>query len=153
MTEHSIRMEILDLLARGKISIDDAVLILQTGQQKDNSARSDVEDNAAPVPIVSMESEAAAEEQDEYGNDAVAAKGVRWLRISVSDSDSGKNKVRINLPVGMIKFGLGMARLLVPNELESGLADIDSVFTESEGGMLIDVQDDENREHVQIYFE
>ena len=79
-----------------------------------------------------------------------AATRPSWLRVRVSDMKTGKNKVTVNVPMRLVRFGLSVGSRFAP-ELE-GLDwnEIDS-YLSVEKGMLVDVQDEEDGEHVQIF--
>jgi hypothetical protein len=133
------RKEILQLLADGKINADEAAELLTTRTQDV------VEEPAAPPPPKYSESPFSPAE-------TAAANGQkpRWLHIRVGDLESGKSKVTVNIPLRMVKFGLQMGRRFAP-ELEGvDWDDLSRVMTE-EQGVLVDVQDAEDGEHVQIY--
>ena len=130
------RKEILQLLADGKINADEAAELL--------SARSQavVEEPAAPPAPKFAESPA----QKAVTN----GQKPSWLHIRVGDLESGKSKVTVNIPLRMVKFGLQMGRRFAPELDGVDWDDLSRVMTE-EQGVLVDVQDTEDGEHVQIY--
>ena len=64
--------------------------------------------------------------------------------------DSGKSKVSVNLPLSLVDAGMSIAANFAP-----GIADTDIMDAIRTGltGKVIDVIDDEDREHVEIFIE
>ena len=175
MSEAETREEILDLLARGKISIDDAVGLLDhSSGQLDSSVsdeplyKAEMEQgfDAAEVVKIKVYDEMATEknlakEKDIQFNDMMQSeiknsdnsKQPRWLRVQVINSETGKNKVTVNVPFAMVKFGLGIAQVFSPEMKGVDLNEIGELFANADAGLLVDVQDDDSNEHVKIFFE
>jgi hypothetical protein len=163
MTREETRKEILELLARGKITIDEAVALLD--QTSGTVPASGSEADAEPLKVdIAGGSEGQKETvlKPETGLDIeeiaspVENKPVReprWLRIQVSALDSGKSKVNVNVPFGMVKWGLGMAQLFAPVELGENLDQISAMMAEADAGLLVDVMDEDSNDHVRIYVE
>jgi hypothetical protein len=81
---------------------------------------------------------------------SVAPQRRRHLRIRVSDSGTGKAKVNLVLPFGLVDAGLGIAKRLAPDRLaETGA--IRDALASGGTGTLLDV--DENGERVEIIVE
>lgn len=160
MNREETRKEVLELLARGKIDIDEAVALLD--QTASFSAESPG-DGEAPLKVeidVDIEKETASKTDLQLEIEDIptpvmkpAGKDPRWLRIFVGDLETGKSKVKVNVPFGMVKFGLGMAQIFAPQEYSANLDQIGTMMAESESGLLVDVQDAESNEHVRIYLE
>ena len=76
--------------------------------------------------------------------------GARWLRIRVTDTVTGRAKATVNLPIGMVNAGLNIASQYAP-----GIAFDDLVEAINAGaeGKIIDVVDEQDGEHVEIYIE
>jgi hypothetical protein len=78
----------------------------------------------------------------------------RWLKIRVRDLESGRNKVSVTLPLGLVNFGLGIARRFgadLDEEFDS--KELWQMLKEGQRGVLIDVEDEEDNEQVQIYLD
>lgn len=79
--------------------------------------------------------------------------GLRWLHIEVTDSSRRRDRVRVNVPVGLVRAGVWMgskfAKNMPPTLWESILDAIDN----DEIGTLVEVDDFENGEHVRIYID
>lgn len=74
----------------------------------------------------------------------------RWLRVRVTDMATGKAKASVNLPLGLVDFGLNIASQYAP-----GIAFDELVEAINAGaqGKIIDVYDEEDGEHVEIIIE
>ncbi|RPI32785.1 MAG: hypothetical protein EHM70_08035 [Chloroflexota bacterium] len=76
-----------------------------------------------------------------------------WLRVRVTDMATGRTKVNVNLPLGLMDAGLRIGAQYAP-EL-SGL-DLERLTTEiraGASGKIIDVIDEQDGEHVEIFIE
>ena len=86
---------------------------------------------------------------------AYPAKSVmEELRALVADklkTIAGVGKVTVNIPVRLMKAGLGLGRRLTPTAGGIDWDELQAMLTDGREGMLIEVQDEESGEHVQIY--
>ena len=126
------RKEILELLAKGKITADEAADLLT----KAPSATA----VAAPEPPAPPKAKEAA-----------SGGKPSWLHVRVKDASSGKNKVTVNVPLGMLKFGLKIGGRFSPELNGLEWDEIQEMMDEMDSGLLVDVQDDEGGEHVQVF--
>ena len=168
MSEKESREEVLDLLARGKISIDEAVDLLDRSAADAGPATADEPlykaemdqgfdgEDVAKIKI-SEEFGFADQPETEDMSTSIKQKGnsqqPRWLRVQVLNSETGKSKVTVNVPFAMVKFGLGVARVFSPEMKGVDLDEVGELFNNAEPGILVDVQDDESNEHVKVFFE
>jgi hypothetical protein len=77
----------------------------------------------------------------------------RWLRVRVTDRATGKLKVNVNIPVGLIDVGLKMGARFAPDM--NGL-DLNAIQAAIKGGMqgrIIEVDDEADDERVEIFVE
>ena len=77
----------------------------------------------------------------------------RYMRVRVTDSFSGKTKVSVNLPLGLIDAGLSIASNFMPGMDELTKDNISEAINTGMTGKIVDVQDDEDGEHIEIYIE
>jgi len=78
----------------------------------------------------------------------------RWLRVRVTDLKSGKRKVNVNIPLSLVDVGLKMGAKFSPVGLEGfNLNQIMAAVKAGDIGKIIDVEDEEDGEHVEIYVE
>jgi len=74
----------------------------------------------------------------------------RWLRVRVTDTASGKAKATVNLPLGLVDAGLNIASQYAPGVAFDELVEAINAGAE---GKIIDVMDEEDGEHIEIYIE
>jgi hypothetical protein len=132
------RFEILQLLADGKITADEAAEILSA------SPKVEIEKPTPPKAPENVQTEPVEKSAVSNG------RKPKWLHVQVNDLESGKSKVQVNIPLRMVKFGLGMGRRFAPELDGVDWDDLTRVVTEEEG-VLVDVQDAEDGEHVRIF--
>jgi hypothetical protein len=81
---------------------------------------------------------------------ARGAAGARWLRVRVTDVITGKPKATVNLPMGLVDAGLNIAAQYAPGIAFDELLQAINAGAE---GKIIDVVDEEDGEHVEIFIE
>lgn len=128
------RQEILDLLAKGKITADEAAEML-------NAVQSETADYP---PAVEKQTDPAAEP-------TTSGKQPSWFRVRVRNLETGQNKVSVNIPLPMLKFGLKLGRYFSPELDGMDFNELTGLMAEMGTGMLVDVQDEEDNEHVQVF--
>lgn len=134
------RQEILELLGKGKITaVEAAEMLAAVGREK----APEPEPVKAEIPV-EEEAVTTATIKKSNGGDP------QWLRIRVRNLQTGKNKVSVNLPLGMFRFGLGMAQKFSGGFIDFNLDDMLATMQHQGDGVLVDVQDEEGNEHVQI---
>jgi len=80
-------------------------------------------------------------------------KSGKYFRVRVTDSESGKTRVNIRLPIGLVGAGLKMGMKFSP-EIEGIDADtLHTFLTNGEIGQIVDVFDEEDGEHVEVFIE
>ena len=79
--------------------------------------------------------------------------GEHAFHVRVRNLETGQNKVTVNIPLRMLKFGLKLGSRFSP-ELEGiNLNEMTEMMGGMESGMLVEVQDEEGNEHVQVYID
>ena len=79
-----------------------------------------------------------------------ASGGARWVRVRVTDTVTGKSKATVSLPIGLIDAGLNIASKYTPHVAFDELVEVINSGAE---GKIIDVYDEEDEEHVEIFIE
>jgi hypothetical protein len=122
------RMKILKMIEEGKINAEEGAKLL--------AALADSRRTPPPLSAASL-----------------AGGPARWLRIRVTDSVTGKTKVNVNLPMGLVDVGLKIGARFAP-EIDSEQMDaINQALKSGLSGKIIDVTDEEDGEHVEIFVE
>jgi hypothetical protein len=138
------RREILEMVASGKMSADEASTLLQD----DGPAKDPV---VPPVEqVIPVEEERPEPAKKAAESSAPALRG-RWLHIHVSDLKSGNRRVSVNVPLGLVRAGLALGGSVVPELRRFDWNDITAALLDEQGGMIVEVKDEEDGEHVQIF--
>lgn len=78
----------------------------------------------------------------------------RWLRVRVTDLKSGKRKVNVNIPLSLVDIGLKMGAKFSPVGMEGlNMERIMTAVKSGGTGKIVDVEDQEDGEHVEVYVE
>jgi hypothetical protein len=124
MASSEERLKILQMIQEGKISARDGAKLLEALNK--GAGRS------AFVP------------RTPGGDEA------RYIRVRVTNMNTGKTKVSVNLPLSLVDAGMNIAANFAPGVAQADLAEaIRAGLT----GKVIDVIDEEDREHVEIFIE
>ena len=123
------RMQILKMLEDGKISAGDAAKLL-----------------------AALDTGAKKEEKGVRVSGA-GAQTARWLRIRVTDERSGKQKVSVNVPMGLVSVAMKMGAKFAPEMSDINMEEIVEAIQSGAQGKIVDVQDDEGGERVEIFVE
>ncbi len=128
-------------MSQGKISAAEAAEMLSTPAAE----------TAVPAKeqVIEIEEETAVPEKEP----ATAGSTPSWFKVRVRNLDTGKNKVSVNIPIRMFKFGLKIGRKFTDELDDLNWNEIDGMMKNMQTGMIVEVQDEESNEHVQVYFE
>jgi SHOCT-like domain len=85
--------------------------------------------------------------------DMVEPNKSRWLRVRVTDRATGKSKVNVNIPAGLLDVGLKMGARFAPNTAGMDLQAVQAAMKEGMQGKIVDVDDEEHNERVEIFLE
>ena len=116
------------MIQDGKITADEGARLIQALDLQKSPAR------ATPPP-----GEAKAQ--------------ARWFRVMVTDTNTGKTRVNVRLPVSVLHAGMKMGARFSP-EIQGLDRDMLVQFINSgEVGKVVDVVDAEDGEHVEVFIE
>lgn len=77
-----------------------------------------------------------------------------WLYVRVTDMRSGKRKVNVKIPLGLVDVGLKMGAKFSPVGIEGlDLNQILAAIKAGSSGKIVDVEDERDGEHVEVYIE
>lgn len=77
----------------------------------------------------------------------------RWFRVRVTDMHTGKNKVNVNIPMGLVSVGMKLGARFAPQMEGMALDQIGDMIRSGATGKLIEVEDIEDGERVEIFVE
>jgi hypothetical protein len=80
-----------------------------------------------------------------------SAPSPRWFHVRVTDLHTGKGKVNVNVPMSLIHAGMRMGAKVAPEVAGIGFDELVAAVQEGTSGKIIDVEDEEEGEHVEIY--
>jgi hypothetical protein len=87
------------------------------------------------------------------GSSVAADRRSSWLRVRVTDVLTGRAKVNVNLPLGLIDAGLKIGAQYAPQLEGFDVENLISQVKSGTSGKIIDVIDEEDGEHVEIFIE
>ncbi len=122
------RMRVLKMIEEGKISAKEGARLLGALGRSDEQAR---------------RQRGTAEAGGEGGG--------RWLRLRVSDTRSGKTRVNLTIPIGLVNMGLAVGARFVPDVAELDVEEIRDALRSGLNGKILEVHDEE--ELVEIFVE
>ncbi len=78
----------------------------------------------------------------------------KWFRVRVTDLKTGRKKVNVNIPLGLVDVGLKMGAKFAP----AGVTGLDmnqimTVIRNGGQGKVVDVEDEEDGEHVEVFID
>jgi hypothetical protein len=117
------RMQILRMLEARQISADEAAKLL------------------------------AALDASAAGTGSTESDQAKWFRVRVTDTQTGRSKVNVNIPMNLVNLGLKIGARFAP---DMGRLDVDEVITAIRSGAqgrIVDVEDNEGGERVEIFVE
>ena len=119
------RMQILKMIEEGKISASDGADLLRA---------LDLDSKPPTMPLR-------------------GASTPRWFRVRVTDVATGKTKVNVNIPMGLVNVGIKMGARFAPEMDSVNYDDIMEAIRSGQQGKIIDITDEEDGEHVEIFVE
>lgn len=79
--------------------------------------------------------------------------GPRWLRIRVTDVRSGRSKASVQIPLALVDAGMKIGAHFAPEVEGVDMSNVMDAVRSGMMGKIIDVTDEEDGEHVEIYVE
>ncbi len=92
----------------------------------------------------------ALEKSKKRHEEGPASRG-RWLRVRVTDLASGKVKVNVNVPMGLVDVATRMGARFTPKTASVDPQELLEAIRSGNTGKVIDVEDQEDGERVEIY--
>lgn len=130
------RLKILNLLQEGKVTAAEAARLLEALETATSSK---------PAPRVPTGPNAPGP--------SGPIGGGRWLRVRVTDTNSGKTRVNVRLPLNLVGSGIRMGMKFAPEIEGLDANDLMEWISSGEMGQIVDVHDEEDGEHVEVFIE
>lgn len=125
MASSEERMKILKMIEEGKLSAEEGTKLL--------AALSDKRVPTPPRPP--------------------GMGGARWLRIRVTDVRTGRSKASVQIPLALVDAGMKIGAHFAPEVEGVDMSNVMEAVRSGMTGKIIDVTDEEDGEHVEIYVE
>jgi hypothetical protein len=77
----------------------------------------------------------------------------RWFRVRVTDTATGRTKVNVNLPMGLVNVGLKMSARFAPELDQEQMGAIAEALKTGMTGKVLDVIDEDDSEHIEVFIE
>ncbi len=131
MANSEERMRILKMIEDGTISAEDGIRLMDSIDQSQKKA-----------PLTnSITAEGDLE------------RSARFFRVRVTDSESGKTRVNVRLPISVINAGFKMGARFSPSIQGLETKELMAFIRSGTIGRIIDVYDDQDGEHVEVFLE
>ncbi len=124
MTTAEERMRILQMIQEGKITAEEGARLLQALSKG----------RPAPPP-------------------PPPARDPRMLRVRITDLNTGKTKVNVNIPMSLVNVGIKLGARFTPSSTDIDYDEIVEAIKAGASGRLVDVEDLESGEHVEVWVE
>jgi hypothetical protein len=150
----SEKLHILEMIDSGELSVQDALRMMSETKFPETES---VVPETSDVELSDAETQAQVPPTHEpLRGDPEGAS--RWLRVRVSDMATGANRVSVNLPLGLMRWGLAVGSRFVPDlhqvdmdsmlsELDAALLDLDQISN----GRIVEVEDEGANQRVEIF--
>jgi hypothetical protein len=148
MASSEERMMILRMVEEGKITPEEgARLLAAMGERQAEPEMAGAAFGAAGDAPQS--DSAGATYTGTFANFGDSSLNGRMFRVRVSNGMTGAQKVNVNIPLGLVEFGL---RFIPPNAKVNAQS-IREAINSGVRGRIVDVQDSEKGDHVEIFIE
>jgi hypothetical protein len=150
------RLSILRMIEDGKISAEEGISLLNAlgrgAQIPLEEAPMRPEPPQAPEPPEAPlpPDEPAFERSMESGGNGGKP---HWFKVRVTDTNTGKAKASVTIPLGLMDWGLRFGAQFAPRVGDTDLRELNEILRAGGQGKIIDVIDEEDGEHVEIYIE
>lgn len=124
------RMRILKLIQEGKITAEEGAKLLSA-----------------------LSSSAGKPKKTRTAVTGSTGKQARWFRVRVTDMSSGKTKTSVNIPLGLMEWGLQIGAQYAPDLGGLDTEQLMDMLQSGAMGKIVDVIDEEDGEHVEIFIE
>lgn len=136
MTTSEERMRILKMIHDGKITAEEGAHLIQALDTQKTPATAGTGRMTPPA-------------LDGRGG----SKAARWFRVRVTDTNTGKTRVNVRLPVSLLHAGMKMGARFSPEVEGLDMDQLTQFINSGEVGKVVDVIDDEDGEHVEVFIE
>ena len=119
------RLQILKMIEEGKISAAEGAELLRALEQESGRSSEPLKGASAP----------------------------RWFRVRVTDTNTGRNKVNVNIPMGLVNVGIKMGARFAPDVEGFDFNELIQAVRSGQQGKVVDVFNTEEGERIEIFVE
>jgi hypothetical protein len=83
----------------------------------------------------------------------LSASGAKWLRVRVTEVATGRSKATVQIPLSLMEAGMKIGAHFAPEIDGVNMDQLMEALRAGMTGKIIDVVDDEDGEHVEIFVE
>lgn len=119
------RLQILKMIEEGKISAAEGADLLRALEQDSGRPSEPLKGASAP----------------------------RWFRVRVTDTKTGRNKVNVNIPMGLVNVGIKMGARFAPDVEGFDFNQLIQAVRSGQQGKVVDLFNTEEGERIEIFVE
>ena len=116
------RARILQMVSEGKITAEEGAKLLQALGTAQSSSKS-----------------------------TTRSGGARWFRVRVTDIETGRVKVNVNLPLSLVNVATKMGARFSPEIEDLNWNELMDTIQEGASGKIVEVEDDQGNERVEVF--
>lgn len=135
MSTSEERLKILKMVQEGKLTAEEAVKIIEALDTLPEKA------GGLPVP------------PEPPAPPSASRSAPKYLHVRVTDTNTGKVRVNVRLPLTVISAGLKMGAKFSPEVQGLDMEQLMGFIKSGETGQVVDVLDEEDGEHVEVFVE
>jgi hypothetical protein len=126
------RIKVLRMIQEGKVTASEGLKLLEALEEgkKNPQGRSAVPEKAI-----------------------VQGPGARWFRVRVTDTNTGRVRVNIRLPITVVTTGFKLGARFSPEVEGLDMTMLMDSIRSGETGQIVDVYDEQDGEHVEVFLE
>ncbi len=127
------RLKILKMIQEGKITAEQGMKLLEAlGQMSKSGVQ-------APRP--------------DLPNPPGAPHTARWFRVRVTDLDTGRVRVNIRMPINVVTTGVKLGARFSPEVEGLDMTQLMDAIRSGETGQIVDMVDEKDGEHIEVFLE
>ncbi len=130
MVSQDERLKILEMVRDGKLTAEQGIQLLEALKSANPP-----ESAVPPQPP------------------ALPARHPRWFRVTVTDMRNGKLRVNVRLPVNVLTAGIKMGARFSTDVEGLDMNQLMEMARSGEIGRIVDIINEENGEHVEVFLE
>lgn len=77
----------------------------------------------------------------------------RWFHVQITDTNTGRTRVNVRMPASLVSAGAKMGARLAPQVEGLDSKKLLTYLESGETGKIVDVYNEENGEHVEVFIE